>query len=423
MKHQVSSSTSQLCACPGCDLVLEMERSEKGYFLACPRCQHVLRKQKPNSLNRVLALAITGLLLYIPAISLPLITMESLGMSESSNVLQSVVKLSANDYHFVALIVSFSAVIFPLILLSLIFMVAFKLKRGKKPPYLARLFRWYLHLQEWGMVEVYLLGIFITIIKMTDSASISYNTGFFCFVFLVVTSIGITTVLDKHLFWSLFNTADESPLSIPVQNNTSAKELGMAICHSCEKLLPLNNHHHCPRCGSTLHSRIPGSLSKTWALVLTSAILFIPANVLPIMQVDFLGIPQRSTIMDGIIYFFQDGDYPIGLIIFTASILVPLFKVVGLIIILITVQLKKNKFLLQKARMFRFIEFIGRWSMLDIFVIALLAVLVDFGFLTSIHAAPAATYFCMVVVCTMLAAITFDPRIMWDKCYKNTPGT
>jgi paraquat-inducible protein A len=134
------------------------------------------------------------------------------------------------------------------------------------------------------------------------------------------------------------------------------------------------------------------------------------------MRVDFLGIPDRSTIMDGIIYFFQHGSYLIGLIIFIASILVPVFKIVGLIILLRSNHLCDLKLLRQKAKMFRFITFIGRWSMLDIFVIALLSVVVDFGFFTSIHVAPAATYFCIVVACTMFAVITFDPRIVWDKC-------
>jgi paraquat-inducible protein A len=120
--------------------------------------------------------------------------------------------------------------------------------------------------------------------------------------------------------------------------------------------------------------------------------------------------------MDGIIYFFQHGSYLIGLIIFTASVLVPVFKIIGLAILLLSTQPCEKKLLQQRAKMFRFITFIGRWSMLDIFVIALLSVLVNFGFFTSIHVAPAATYFCIVVASTMFAVITYDPRILWDKC-------
>jgi paraquat-inducible protein A len=173
---------------------------------------------------------------------------------------------------------------------------------------------------------------------------------------------------------------------------------------------------HCPRCGSTLRQRKTASVVRTWALVATAAIFLVPANIFPIMEVDFLGIPSRSTIIDGIIGFFHKGNYGIGLIILIASILVPLFKIIGLGILLTTTRPCKLFLLQQKARMYRFIAFIGRWSMLDIFVIALLTVLVDFGLLTSIHTAPAATYFCIVVIASMFAAITFDPRLMWDRC-------
>jgi paraquat-inducible protein A len=125
--------------------------------------------------------------------------------------------------------------------------------------------------------------------------------------------------------------------------------------------------------------------------------------------------------MDGIIYFFEHGSYGIGLIIFTASVLVPLFKIVGMGILLFATRAAAATRLRQKTKMYRFISFIGRWSMLDIFVIALLTAIVDFGFFTTINAAPAATYFCMVVISTMLAAIVFDPRIMWDRSMASQP--
>jgi paraquat-inducible protein A len=160
--------------------------------------------------------------------------------------------------------------------------------------------------------------------------------------------------------------------------------------------------------------RKPGSINNTWALVMTAVILSFPANLLPIMKVNFLGNDDLSTIMDGIIYFFQEGSYGIGAIILTASILVPCFKIIGIILILLSIHFKWKSWLRHKTVMFRLIEFIGRWSMLDIFVIAVLQVLVNFGNLTTISAAPAGTYFLGVVLATMFAAITFDPRLIWD---------
>ena len=203
------------------------------------------------------------------------------------------------------------------------------------------------------------------------------------------------------------------------EGRQTAMAAGLMSCHDCGKLIDggktaADNPMACPRCHADIHYRKPNSVAKTWALVLTAAILFVPANVLPIMRVDFLGSQDFSTIMDGIIYFFHEKEYGIGLIIFIASVLVPLFKIIGLTIILLSIHFKWQSWLKHKTAMFHFIEFIGRWSMLDIFVIALMSALVNFSGLTSTHAAPAASYFTAVVVTTMVAALTFDSRLLWD---------
>ncbi len=197
----------------------------------------------------------------------------------------------------------------------------------------------------------------------------------------------------------------------------TAKAAGLALCHDCHKLVPAIGKQalpSCPRCGAAIHLRKPDSINRTWALILSSLILSFPANLLPIMEVDFLGTVDASTIMDGIIYFFQEGSYGIGLVILTASILVPCFKIIGLILILLSIHYRWQSWMRHKMLLFRIIEFIGRWSMLDIFVIALLQVLVNFGSLTTISATTAVPYFAGVVLCTMFAAITFDPRLLWD---------
>ena len=197
----------------------------------------------------------------------------------------------------------------------------------------------------------------------------------------------------------------------------TAQAAGLTLCHDCHKLVSVIGEHApeiCPRCGAGIHLRKPDSINRVWALVLAALTLSFPANLLPIMKVDFLGTIEASTIMDGIIYFFQEGSYGIGLVILTASILVPWFKIIGLILILLSIRFRWQSWMRHKTLLFRIIEFIGRWSMLDIFVIALLQVLVNFGSLTSISATTAAPYFAGVVLCTMFAAITFDPRLLWD---------
>jgi len=428
--HPHTHIFDHLTACPDCDLLLPTKDAPGGHSIICPRCGKTISRRTTDSILKALALSIAGLLMYLPAILLPLMTMKSFGFSDSANILDSIVNFYRNEYYLVSFMVLISAVIFPAILLTSIFIISLQLYLKRYPAYLARLFRTYTHLEEWAMVEVYLLGIMVTIIKMNNSTDINYNTGIFCFTALVLLNLSIATVIDHDVFWQAIEQKGKkaqngSAVPHPPHGvGITAAEQGLALCHICHKLSPVTQEKtRCQRCGETLHLRKPSSMTKTWALVFTSSIFLAPANLLPIMRVDFLGIPDQSTILDGIIYFFQHKSYFIGLIIFTASILVPIFKIVGLIILLLSNRPCDIHLLRQKAGMYRFISFIGRWSMLDIFVIALLSVLVNFGFFTSVHVAPAATYFCIVVASTMFAVITFDPRIIWDRCTQSGKGS
>lgn len=195
-----------------------------------------------------------------------------------------------------------------------------------------------------------------------------------------------------------------------------ALDAGILVCGECHQLEYLREGEvqHCPRCGSRLHTRRPDSVVRTWALLITAAILYIPANVLPIMTVNFLGSGSPSTIMAGVLELIHADMLPIALVVFVASILVPTFKLIGIATLLYSVQRHQPMSARQRILMYRFIEWIGRWSMLDIFVIAILVALVNFGNLASIEANLGAAAFCCVVILTMLAAVTFDPRLIWD---------
>ncbi|AYG06284.1 paraquat-inducible protein A [Pseudomonas fluorescens] len=196
-----------------------------------------------------------------------------------------------------------------------------------------------------------------------------------------------------------------------------AIDAGILICTECHELNrqdPDTDEQTCTRCGALVHARRPNSLMRTWALLITAAILYIPANLLPIMTVNSLGQGAPSTIMSGVIELVQHGMFPIAAVVFIASILVPTFKLVGIALLLFSVQRHQPLSARQRIIMYRFIEFIGRWSMLDIFVIAILVAVVNFGRLASIEANLGAVAFASVVILTMLAAVTFDPRLIWD---------
>ena len=196
-----------------------------------------------------------------------------------------------------------------------------------------------------------------------------------------------------------------------------AIDAGILVCTECHELNKQEadvDEQSCTRCGAQVHARRPNSLTRTWALLITAAIIYIPANVLPIMTVSSLGQGEPSTIMSGVIELVQHGMIPIASVVFIASILVPTFKLVGIALLLFSVQRRQPLSARQRIWMYRFIEFIGRWSMLDIFVIAILVAVVNFGRLASVEANLGAIAFATVVILTMLAAVTFDPRLIWD---------
>src|SRR5210317_1808757 len=197
----------------------------------------------------------------------------------------------------------------------------------------------------------------------------------------------------------------------------SARDVGLTSCHSCHLLCDREERSAdrvCPRCGTVLHDRKPNSIARTWALVLAAFIFYIPANVLPITTVISLGKAQSDTIMSGVIYFIHTGMWPIALVIFLASVFIPLLKLLILVFLLISVQRKSSWRQQDRTRLYRITEIIGRWSMVDIFVVTILVALVHLGGLATIHAGPGALFFGAVVVITIFAAMSFDPRLIWD---------
>lgn len=195
-----------------------------------------------------------------------------------------------------------------------------------------------------------------------------------------------------------------------------AVDLGVLGCHVCGLVSRDSGGEGlaCPRCGVALHRRKHASQSRTWALWLAALILYIPANVLPIMRTVTLGDVQDNTILSGVAQLWRADSQVLAIIVFTASIVVPVTKFLVLATLLIAARRRSDWALRQRAALYRLVEFVGYWSMLDVFVVALLSALVGFGFLSEVHPLPGVVYFGLAVVLTMLASKSFDPRTTWD---------
>lgn len=208
----------------------------------------------------------------------------------------------------------------------------------------------------------------------------------------------------------------------------TAARSGLLNCHGCSLLVRRPSvtdwvHVSCPRCGARLHLRKPNSIARTWALLIAAFIFYIPANLLPVTITTYLGSTQSDTIMSGVIFFMKTGSWGIALIIFVASIVVPIAKLIVLSGLLLSVQRRSRWRPEERTRLYRITELVGRWSMLDVFVVTVLVALVRLGYLTTIEAGSGVVYFAAVVVITMIAAMTFDPRLIWDALEKNDEST
>lgn len=200
-----------------------------------------------------------------------------------------------------------------------------------------------------------------------------------------------------------------------------AKDIGLAGCHTCNKVVELNDNSvaDCPRCHSKVHYRKHNSVSRAWALLISAFIMYIPANTEPIMYTVYPGEKTADTIFSGIVYFLSHGDWPIALVIFFASMVIPLAKMITIAYILIMVQRKSTRRKIENTRLYMLAELMGKWSMVDIFVVALMAALIQLDALATITPGPAGIAFAATVILTMFAAMAFDPKLIWDQTEKN----
>ena len=201
----------------------------------------------------------------------------------------------------------------------------------------------------------------------------------------------------------------------------SAAERGLCSCHVCNLVSRrerVSVPAHCPRCGASLHFRKPGSVSRCWALLIAAYILYIPANLLTMMETGSLISYRKDTIVSGVVELWKSGSWAIAVIVFIASVTIPLLKMISLTLLLVSVQRRSRWHPRERTRLYRLLELVGRWSMLDIYVVTLLAALVQLGAMGTVKAGPAALAFGAVVVLTMLASMQFDPRLIWDPLQK-----
>ncbi len=420
----------RLIACHECDMLLRepvpppaSPSLPRNSEVCCPRCGARLYRVSGASLDRALALALAACLVFIIANVFPIATIETQGHRNDSTLLGAVGLLWQQDMMLVAVLVCVTTVLVPALELLVFGGLLLRLRLGhslqamERLPAVLRLVR---QMGPWSMIEVFMLGVLVSLVKLAHLASLTAGVALWAYGALMLLMAALSAAVDVRKLWAglpLRPLAHPHGIPLQAQGGVSAAASGRLSCHVCgllgEQSAP-GHHGACRRCGAALHGRIPASLSSAWALLLSAAILFVPANLLPIMETGSLFGAQRDTILSGVVFLWQSGSWPLALLVFVASIVVPLFKLLALALLLLSVQGRWHRYLRGRTRLYRLLELVGRWSMLDIYVVTILSALVQIQSLASIAVGPGALAFGGVVVLTMLATLRFDPRLIWD---------
>ncbi len=405
--------------CPGCALLQTVPPLAPGVSARCGRCGTTLRRARTDPLGRGLALTVAALVLLTVMCATTLLTVSTSGLTHGADLLSGPTELVRRGMTVLAIAVVFTTLIAPFAKLLGTAYVLAGLRRRDRPRHLRWVFTWVERLRPWSMIEVFVLGVFVAYVKLGDLVTISPGVGVYALLTLTVVVVWADAALDRQAVWEALDAGSPpDPLRHPFA--PSLTDLSHAIgCETCGLVSapPLGTAHHdlsCPRCGSALHARKPNSVSRTWALVIAAAVLYIPANYFPVLTVMQLGAGSPSTILGGVSELVASHMYPLAALVFFASVAVPMLKLVGLTVMLIATSAGRAGQLRERTWLFRIVQQIGRWSMIDIFMESLLGALVSFGAIVTIEPGGGAVAFCAVVILTMFAAETFDPRLMWD---------
>ena len=365
--EKIAKSIGDCVSCHRCGLIsqkIDLGKYKKGL---CPRCYSTLYyKDTKDNLKLAFIYAVTALIFFIPSNIFPMMTFELAGNEFSTTFIQSAIILHEQGYNFVSFVVFLTAIIFP-ILNSAIIILIYLQKIGKVDGILeSSLKKVYNFTKKTSFIEVYLLALLVGYIKLVDISSVTVHTNIYFFIAYVC--FFVLSIRKVHL-------TQDFVLGVTIQNSYV-----LSLC-----------------------------------LVITGLLLYVPANLFTMMNISKFGFVTPDTIMSGIISLATNDMLLIAIIVFIASIVIPLFKLLGMLFILLSIKFNIYNNKIYILKLFKFIQVIGKWSILDIYMVALLVSYVKDESVAYVEAGSAATFFTLVIVVTMLAAESFDTKLIWEK--------
>lgn len=402
---RVTSNLDDVRVCPDCDQINWVNDRASS---RCQRCGHFLGGHT-LSVSHTIALIIAALILLIPATEMNFVGYSVSGQGQQMTLLDSSRKLAAFHEQWLAIVVLLSVVVLPALFLLASATILLWRERVNY-----RFGRWLVraikYIRVWMMADVFLIGALISFIKLAGYATIEFGYGVVAFAGFVSLLLLVVERMKRHPLWP----ADEEASNYRNMVGQSAHEhhvVGCPVCYAANQ----PTHAECWRCHEPLWTARLGRTPLTFALLLAAALMLIPAQLLPIMETVALGSAQPQTIVGGVLSLWQSGDIPIAIIVFVASLVIPIAKILILATLAILAQQDTSKRPKSALWLYRVTDWIGRWSMIDIFVVAVLVALVRNGALMSVYPGHAAIAFASTVILTMLAAMSFDTRQFWAR--------
>lgn len=403
-----NKSTNQLACCSDCDAVISFPPLKEQQYAECPRCHNALSSTDRWSLHRCAMLALSILILMPFALNYPLLSIDLLGSKIDASVWGGIWKMATQGYPYTAFLVFICAVFMPISFALLVILLRIsQLLRIKPRNLLISL----TYIKPWVMFDVYLVALAVTMFKVREYATLQIDIYLIAFVFTALLTTLLFIKLNPKALWNEFYPNSHALTEIPTDNQPH-------FCTECQYSFTQATYDHkqratCPRCDSLLHLSPDIKLQRTWATLIAGIIMIIPANILPMSVVYLNGAPSEDTLMSGVLSFIDMGSYFIAFVVFVASIFVPISKIIIMLYLLICVHFKLKHAIKWQMRLLHFVHFVGRWSMLDLFVLALMMSLVARGQIIDFSVGPAAFYFGIAVFLTMISTSQFDSRLIW----------
>lgn len=391
-------------ACPDCGMLAQMPALPSGSRAECPICARHLELTAGRSITAALGCALGTLLFLFPANLAPFASVSVLGMHRTTWLGSGIIELWNEHWVILTVLVGLFTIVLPFVCFGLLSLVLGMLRLGHRPRWLGRAFRWAVTLDIWAMPDVLLVAAFVAYKRVTVNLGVTIELGGFCFLAAGIFAMLTRASIDRRTIWRAI--MEDRPVTDgePVLS-----------CTTCDLLMPIEaDGQPCQRCGARLVIRKRDAVLRAAALDIAALIFYWPANSYPMSTSMQMGTPVNYRIIDGIEKLFKVGLPSLGVLIFFTSIAIPMLKILGLGLCVISVRRRSRKHLVFKTRLYRAVDELGRWSAVDPFIIALLVPLMNFGSIGSTQAAPGATAFILVVVLTLIASHLFDPRLMWD---------